>query len=100
VMLALLAGWRFRWRLVIAGAAAGAVVLALFVAIDMSRPVDHRTHLGRVLGGGGDLSTVLARKFDASYSILQANPFAWLLPIVFIGFAIAISRFPRPLDDV
>jgi hypothetical protein len=100
VTLALLAGWKFRWRLVAAGAAAGAVLLALFVAIDMSRQVDQRTHLGRVLGGGGDLSTVLARKFDASYSILQANPFAWLLPIVFVGVAIAISRFPGPLDDV
>ena len=45
----LLLGRRFRLRLVVVYGAATLVVLALFAAIDLSRPVDKRTHLGRLV---------------------------------------------------
>jgi hypothetical protein len=98
VTLAMLAGWRFRWRLVAWFAAAAVALLGLFAAIDLSRPADRRTHLGRALGGNGsDLSVVLRRKLDANLDVLGATRFAFILPLVYIVVAGYVWRAPGPL---
>jgi hypothetical protein len=101
VTIAMLAGWKFRWRLLALFGAAALVVLALAAAIDLSRPADSRSHLGRLLGGGGgDFGTILHRKLDANLAILGATPFAWLLPAVYLGAAYFVYRSPGPLRVV
>jgi hypothetical protein len=101
VTVAMLFGWRFRWRLVAAFAAAAVVLLGIFVAVDLSRPADQRSHLGRLLGGnGGDLSVVLRRKLEANLDVVGATPFAILLPIVYVAIAYYVWRSPGPLGVV
>ncbi len=101
VTTAMLFGWRFRWRLVAAFGAAAVVLLGIFVAVDLSRPADERSHLGRLLGGnGGDLSVILRRKFDANLDVVTATPFALLLPLVYIAVAYYVWRSPGPLGVV
>ncbi len=101
VMVAMLFGWRFRWRLVAAFGAAAVVLLGVFAAVDLSRPADQRSHLGRLLGGnGGDLSVVLRRKLEANLDVVGATPFAIVLPVVYVAVAYYVWRSPGPLGAV
>ncbi len=98
---AMLFGWRFRWRLLALFGAAAVALVAIFAAVDLSRPADQRSHLGRLLGGnGGDLSIVLRRKLDANLDVIGATPFAFLLPIVYVALGVYVWRSPGPLGVV
>ncbi len=98
ITFAMLCGWRFRWRLIATFTAAAIVVLGIFAAVDLARPPDDRTHLGRLLAGnGGDLWIVFRRKLAANLSIITANPLAVLLPLVFLAAAYYIWRAPGRL---
>src|SRR4029077_5776222 len=101
VTVAMLFGWRFRWRLLaLFGAAAGAL-LALPAAIDLARPADSRSHLGRVLGGnGGDLWVILRRKLDANLAVLGSTRFTFILVLVYLAVAYLVYRSPGPLRVV
>jgi hypothetical protein len=96
----LLLGWKIRWRLVGLYVAATLLLLALFAAIDISRPVDKRTHLGRLVNAGegeGGLHavvTVLQRKLSQSTGILFSSIWTIMLPIVLAGIAYLIYRAP------
>jgi hypothetical protein len=96
----LLLGWKIRWRLVALYGAATLVVLALFAAIDLSRPVDKRTHLGRLVqsgegqGGFHAVTTVLQRKLSQNTGILFSSIWTIMLPIVLAGIAYLIYRAP------
>jgi hypothetical protein len=98
---AMLCGWRFRWRLIAILGGLAAMLLALFAAIDLARPADDRSHLGRLLGGNGsDVSIVLRRKLQANLDVLTASPFALLLPLIYLAAAYYIWRSPGPLGVV
>jgi hypothetical protein len=98
---ALLLGWRFRWSLVAWWGVAAVALLGVFAAIDLARPPESRTHLGRLLGAGGsDISIVLQRKLDANLSWLAANPFVPLLPLTFVAVAYFVYRAPGALGVV
>jgi hypothetical protein len=81
-------------RLAVIGLGTAAIITA-FAAVDLSRPADGRTHLGRIASkvldaDGGGLATVLARKLDANISILTSSIWTWIIPvaILFFGFLV------------
>lgn len=93
VTILLLTGRRVGWqRLAVIGVGTVAV-LAAFAVVDLQRPEEDRTHLGRIAtkvvdADGGGLATVLARKLNANLSILTSSIWTWVIPvaIAFFGF--------------
>ncbi len=89
-VLAILAGWRIGWFRAAMVGLATALTLGLFAAIDLSRPADERTHLGRFVERltEGDVGTILERKLEANLSILTSSVWAYLIPVglVFLAF--------------
>jgi hypothetical protein len=96
----LLLGWRLRVKLIALYGAATLVVLAVFAAIDMSRPASKRTHLGRLVasgeGSGGfhSVSTLLQRKISENTSVLTGSLWTIMLPVVLAGIAYLVYRAP------
>ena len=90
VCILVLKGIRIRFRLVALIAAVTVGVLVLFAALDLARPVDSRTHLGRfaqkLLDGDGML--ILQRKIDANASILTSTVWTLVIPValLFVGY--------------
>lgn len=90
VCILLLKGVRIRARLVVLIGAVTVGVLALFAAVDLARPVDSRTHLGRfaqkLLDGDGAL--ILQRKLEANMSILTSTVWTFVIPmaLLFVGY--------------
>jgi hypothetical protein len=103
----MLLGWRIRWRLVAAVGLGTVVLLALFAAVDASRPEDDRTHLGRLVhtttdGGWDAFLTVIQRKLDANFSVLFHSTWTVMFPIVLIGVCYLVYSAPggvRALAD-
>lgn len=96
VVLFLLAGARLDVRRVLAIGVGTLAVLGLFAALDLSRPPEQRTHLGRFVestfGGGG--GTILTRKLQSNVSILTSSVWTWLVPagLAFLIFLTWRSR--------
>ena len=96
----LLLGWRIRWKLIALYGAATVVLLALFAAVDLSRPASKRTHLGRLIasgegeGGFHRISTVLERKLSENTSVLFGSIWTIMLPLVLAGIAYLVYRAP------
>ncbi|HEX2043103.1 MAG TPA: hypothetical protein VHF24_10760 [Acidimicrobiales bacterium] len=87
----LVAGWRSgrpSVRIVLPLLAAALVVLALFVAVDLSRPAGERTHLGRVVGQ--DLAGDVGRKAGKALATV-INPMAL---VVLIGGGVLAAVRP------
>jgi hypothetical protein len=80
--------------------AATLVLLALFAAIDLSRPVDKRTHLGRLVASGegeGGLHAVwsmILRKLEQSNAVYSSSIWSIMFPLVLAGIAYLIYRAP------
>lgn len=98
----MLLGRRIRPRVVVwtAAATVGAIVLA--GVIDMTRPADHQTHLGRLINsvrhnGWGDLWLTIHRKLDENTTVLFSSIFSLMLPIVFAGVAYLVYKAPGRL---
>ena len=103
VTIAMLAGWRFRWRLVAAFGAIAVALLGVFAVIDLARPAGDRSHLGRLLGGGGGgggARIVLERKLTENLDVVASTPFTWILPVVYAIGAVVIYAAPGPLRVV
>ena len=78
-------------------------MLGLFGALDLLRPADQRTHLGRLLAIVGDrgfegFATVIERKLSANLSILTSSVWALLIPASIAFLAFLTWRPPRVLD--
>lgn len=99
VCLLLLSGRRIRVRLVALIAVCTAGVLVLFAAIDLARPVDARTHLGRfaqkLLDGNGAI--ILQRKVEANVSILTSTIWTIVIPVALLFLAYLTWRPNRLL---
>ncbi|MEZ5381131.1 MAG: hypothetical protein R2754_04970 [Microthrixaceae bacterium] len=95
-------GHRLRLRnLAIIGVGTVAVLLA-FGAIDLSRPPEQRTHLGRFLESvaNGDAGVILARKINANLSILTSSVWALLLPAAAVLALYLATRPNSPLAQL
>jgi hypothetical protein len=91
VTLVLLAGRRIRVRTVVIIAAAIAAVGAVATAIDLSRPREDRTHLGRFVtriqdNGIGEGWSVIRRKLDANLASLGTGILGLVLLVAVILF--------------
>ena len=82
-------------------------LLSVFAVIDLSRPKDERTHLGRIASkvvdaDGGGLSTVIQRKVNANIDILTSSIWTWIIPfaIAFLGLLVwRRTGLLRELED-
>ena len=105
VLTARLLGWRFRPRLLAVTALATVAVLTLFALVDLSRPPDRRTHLGRLVeqvrdGGFDAFETVVLRKLGANLSVLTSSVFTFMVPIFLLFVGYLLWRSPEPVRRI
>lgn len=84
------------WKLIAAGAAAGALFLAV-AWLDWLRPASARTHFGAFFADllDGDALTVVTRKARASFGTLARNPiYGVLVPAVYAGVVWVLRKAP------
>ena len=98
----LLAGRPIRARLIALIGVATAGVLVLFAAIDLSRPVESRTHLGRFAAKvlDGDVMVILQRKLEANVSILTSTIWTIVIPVALLFLAYLTWRPNRMLQRI
>lgn len=89
----LLSGRRPSWRALLVGALGALVVLAAFLAWDLSLPEGSRTHLGRLFEDvrerGADVFTdTVVRKLRANFRVFTSTIWTYLVPplLVFVGW--------------
>jgi hypothetical protein len=89
VGLALIAfsGRRISWRTVVVLAAVTVAVLGAALVVDLLRPPEARTHLGRVVtdvrgAGGSSFLTTVARKTATNLRVFRTTVWSWLVPII------------------
>ena len=89
VGLALIAfsGRRISWRTLAALAGLTVALLGAALVVDLLRPPDARTHLGRVVtnvhaAGGSSFVTTVLRKVATNLRVLRGTVWAWLVPII------------------
>ena len=81
----LIAGRRPTLRSVVVALVAGVVVLGLFLAADLARPEDSRTHLARLFedvrsGGGQVFSDAIMRKIRTNLRVLGSTIWTFVVP--------------------
>jgi hypothetical protein len=98
-------GVAISWRRGLLIGAATGLVLAVFAALDLARPEEDRTHLGRLVDrvldpDGGGLADVISRKLQTNLNILTSS--IWTLTIPFaLGLVIYLARRRTgPLRDL
>ncbi len=103
IALVAFSGRRLSWRAAVLAVVATAAVLAVAIGVDLLRPPEARTHLGRVVAdtidGNGSLGTTIARKAEANLRVLRASVWAWVVPIVLI-FVLGLLAWQLRLDDL
>jgi hypothetical protein len=86
ITLVALARGRVSWRQIGIVAAVLVVVLGAAITIDLLRPADSRTHLGRfvsdLVNGTGESDTTIARKLSTNVRVLGASIWTWMVPII------------------
>jgi hypothetical protein len=80
-------GRRISWRTVALLAGITLAVLGAALMVDLLRPPEARTHLGRVVtdvhhAGGSSFVTTVARKLATNLRVLQTTVWSWLVPII------------------
>ena len=90
-----LAGWKVNVRRAVAIGAGAVVVVAAFALVDLARPADERTHLGRFVAdiGNGDAWLVLRRKIQSNWHVLISTP--WTLVVLALVGALAVVALRR-----
>lgn len=90
VTVLLLARVRISWPRVVAIGVASLAAVAGFAAVDLSRPEEQRTHLGRFARRllDGDIGTTLQRKAEANLSLLTSSVWTYVIPVAlaFLAF--------------
>lgn len=72
------------------GIAVGAIaMLGAFALVDLSRPAESRTHLGRFVGKvvDGEAALILQRKLDTNLNILTSTVWTLTIPVALAFFA-------------
>ncbi len=81
-----LSGRRVSWRTVALAGGATLVILALAIGIDLLRPPDSRTHLGRFVadssGDGDTFWATVGRKWATNVRVTQQSLWVWMVPII------------------
>ncbi len=89
---------RFSWRVALGLLAATALLVAVAIAIDLSRPAASRTHMARFVTGSGQ-STALGRRIGTNLSQYPSQPALIVLVLlaVALGVLLATGRFTGTL---
>ena len=100
---AVLLGIRLRLRTVIMAGVGTLVVFLLAGFLDLARPEESRTHLGRLFedigsNGLGAFETVVIRKLGANVAVLASSEWTLMLPVVFGFILYLIWRAPGRLQ--
>jgi hypothetical protein len=88
---------------VVVSAAVTLGALALFSAVDLSRPESKQTHLGRLVrsvfagDGGGGLGTVLERKVNSNLTVLTNSIWTLTVPLALILVVVLLTVRPESL---
>jgi uncharacterized membrane protein YhaH (DUF805 family) len=87
-----LLGQRVRWRSAALWSSAAILVVGAFALVDLSRPADRRTHLGRLVEavadqGVGAFESVVTRKLGANLSVIVSSVWTAMVPIA-LGFIV------------
>lgn len=99
----LLLGYRVRPRRVLAALGAAVVAFAVVGFLDLARPPDRRTHLGRLFeklvdGDFGGFADVILRKLDLLLATINQSMWTLMLPVVFAFLAYLVYRAPGRLQ--
>jgi hypothetical protein len=94
------AGGRLTWRSVAVAGALTAVVLAAATAVDLLRPPESRTHLGRLASetfnsGEDSLLATLARRSEATWGNVGQSFWTAVTPTIALGVLIVLLRSRR-----
>ena len=97
-----LGGWKVDARRAVAIGAAAVGVLAAFALVDLARPADERTHLGRFVAdvGNGDAWLVLRRKLESNWHVLTSSVWTLIVPVLVAGLVVVAVRRQGLLADV
>ncbi len=99
VFVTLLLGLRIRWKAVLAWGVGTIAAITVLGFIDLARPADQRTHLGRLFEkignpGSGGISTVILRKAGENVGTLSTSTWRPLLIVLLLAFAVVAWRAP------
>ncbi len=99
-----LTGRQVRFRTLVLVAVVALVAVAVVGGLDLLRPPDARTHLGRFVGqliedGPSELADVFFRKQSANLRILRVSIWTWMLPVT-IGFLLYVLVWERQWSDL
>jgi hypothetical protein len=80
-------GRKISWKTVAVLVGVTVAVLGAALVVDLLRPPEARTHLGRVVtdvhhAGGSSFLTTVARKIATNLRVLKTTVWAWLVPII------------------
>ncbi len=97
VMGMLLVGAKVRARTLVWVGAATVAVIGVFATLDLLRPAQRRTHLGRLVESIADdgweaLETVVLRKLGANLSVLTRSVWTLMVPIIVVFLAVLVWR--------
>lgn len=101
----LLLGRKVQLRAVLLALGATAVALAGFGLLDLRRPADQRTHLGRLIestfgdDGGSNLTMVLQRKLNSNLNILLSSTWSWAIPLALVLLVRLSWHRPKFLEE-
>jgi hypothetical protein len=105
VTLALLSNRGISVRSVVLWGSLGVVAVAAFALVDLSRPADQRTHLGRLVESIDDrgwdaLESVIVRKLDANFSVIGSSVWTAMVPVA-LGFIVYLLwRAPGHVEAI
>lgn len=100
-----LLGWRIRFRTVLVWVLGGVLAMVAVGFIDLARPPDSRTHLGRLFERIGNegfdaFFTVVLRKLTANLAVLAGSEWILMVPVVFAFVLYLIWRAPGRLHRI
>ena len=101
VLVLLRTGRRITALRLLAAGVAGAAVVIVFALLDLTRPEQDRTHLGRFAEdvASGNAGELLQRKAEAVFALLFANPVTALMPVMVAAVVYLVVRPPGPLRE-
>jgi len=91
------------WRAIAGALALTVLILGVAAGVELLRPPEVRTHLGRLvadtLDGRGGLPATMARKAEANLQVLRASVWAWVVPVV-AAFILGLLVWQLRVDDL
>jgi hypothetical protein len=98
LLMVALSGRTVSWRTVGLFAGATVLVLAAVTAVDLLRPEDTRTHLGRFVAGAvsgdGTFLTTIERKWATNVGLFGRTVWTWMVPltVAFVLYVLVAAR--------